>query len=142
MAQPLDRTGNRSMEGALASADEQRANPRVPVCASAMVDQPSLWPEPFDVVMENVSLGGAYFASRYLFSPYDFFHCRLVLPGIGSVAGNELRLSAVVVRVEDQHWTGDGHCGVGAFFVALDQREEEVLQGFIREQGIDRILPI
>ncbi len=133
-----DRTGNRSMEGALAPADEQRANPRVPVCTSALVDQPSLWPEPFDVVMENVSLGGAYFASRYLFSPYDFFHCRLVLPGSGPVAGNELRLSAVVVRVEEQHWTGDGRCGVGAFFVALDQRDEEILRGFIREQSVSQ----
>lgn len=130
-----DRTGSRSMEDALAPAEEQRANPRVPVRTSALVDQPSLWPEPFDVVMENVSLGGAYFASRYLFSPYDFFHCRLVLPGSGAVAGNELRLSAVVVRVEEQHWSGDGRCGVGAFFVALDQRDEETLRGFIREQS-------
>ncbi len=133
-----DRTGSRSTQGALAPADEQRANPRVPVCTSALVDQPSLWPEPFDVVMENVSLGGAYFNSRYLFSQYDFFHCRLVLPGSGAVAGNELRLSAVVVRVEEQRWAGDGRCGVGAFFVALDQRDEGILRGFIREQSVSQ----
>lgn len=130
-----EETHSGSMGDSLASADELRAHPRVSVNASTLVDQPSLWPEPFDVVMENVSLGGAYFASRYLFSPYDFFHCRLLLPGSGPVAGTELRLSAVVVRVEEQHWAGDGHCGVGAFFVALDQREEEILRGFIREQS-------
>ena len=132
----LDRTESRSTGHTLAPADEQRVNPRVPACSSALVDQPSLWPEPFEVMMENVSLGGAYFASRYLFSPYDFFHCRLLLPGSCAVAGNELRLSAVVVRVQEQHWTGDGHCGVGTFFVALDQRDEEILHGFIRERGV------
>jgi hypothetical protein len=130
----LDRSRTRSTDGALAPADEQRTHPRVPVRTAALVDQPSLWPEPFEVVMENVSLGGAYFASRYLFSPYDFFHCRLVLPGSGPVAGNELRLAAVVVRVEEKHWTEDGRCGVGAFFVGLDQREEGVLREFIRDQ--------
>jgi hypothetical protein len=119
----------------VAPAAEKRAHPRVPLGTAALVDQPSLWPEPFEVVMENVSLGGAFFSSRYLFSPYDFFHCRVMLPGSGPVAGNELRLAAVVVRVEDTHWADEGRCGVGVFFVGLDHREEKVLGGYIHGRG-------
>jgi PilZ domain len=100
-----------------------------------LVDQPSLWPEPFEVRVENVSLGGAYFRSRFLFSAYDFFRCRVVLPGSGSVAGNELRLSAVVVRVEQEEWDEEGHCGVGAFFVGLDPDEEHTISRFVRQQA-------
>ncbi len=130
----MDRTRNRMTEETRAPEEELRAHPRVLVRAAALVDQPSLWPEPFQVGVENVSLGGAFLSSSYLFSPYDFFHCRMVLPGTGSVAGNELRLSAVVVRVEEGRWGEDGRCGVGAFFVGLDRREEEILAGYIGEQ--------
>lgn len=110
-----------------------RLHPRVPLGTRALVNQPSLWPEPFEVIAENLSLGGAFFSSRYLFTPYDFFHCRMMLPGSGPVAGREIRLSAVVVRVEEGVWAAEGRCGVGAFFVGLDERDEEAIQGYIQE---------
>lgn len=116
------------------AAAEQRLHPRVPLGTHAVVNQPSLWPEPFEVVTENVSLGGAYFTSRYLFSPYDYFHCRVMLPGSGAVAGNELRVSAVVVRVEEERWPEEGRCGVGAFFVGLDAQDETVIRSYISER--------
>ena len=111
-----------------------RVHRRVPLGTKALVNQASLWPEPFEVLAENVSLGGAYFTSRYLFSPYDFVQCRVMLPGSGAVAGREVRASAVVVRVEDRRWRQEGRCGVGAFFVGLDQRDEEAIQEFVRER--------
>lgn len=112
---------------------EQRLHPRVPLGTAALVNQPSLWPEPFEVTAENVSLGGAFFTSRYLFSSYDYFHCRVMLPGSGTVAGTEVRLSAVVVRVEDQRWSEDGRCGVGAFFVGLDEADEGAIRRYIQD---------
>ncbi len=130
----MDRTRDRTNDETLSPAEELRAHPRVIVRAAAVVDQPSLWPEPFEVGVENVSLGGAFFSSKYLFSPYDFFHCRMVLPGSGPVAGNEIQLSAVVVRVEKDRWADEGRCGIGAFFVGLDRREEKILDGYIGEQ--------
>ena len=133
----LDLDGNRIDPG----ADDpkvvvnHRLHPRVPLRTPAVVNQPSLWPDPFEVVAENVSLGGAFFTSRYLFSPYDYFHCRVMLPGSGPVAGKEVRVSAVVVRVEDERWKGEGSCGVGAFFVGLDEQDETSIRSYIAENG-------
>jgi PilZ domain-containing protein len=110
-----------------------RLHPRVPLGTRALVNQPTLWPEPFEVVAENLSLGGAYFNSGHLFTPYDFFHCRMMLPGSGAIAGREVRLSAVVVRVDEAQWPDEGRCGVGAFFVGLDERDEEAIQGYVQE---------
>jgi hypothetical protein len=127
--------GNRIPTAPHSSTDgvEQRLHPRAPLGTPAVVNQPSLWPEPFEVTAENVSLGGAYFTSRYLFSSYDYFHCRVMLPGTGAVAGNEVRVSAVVVRVEDQQWKDAGRCGVGAFFVGLDDDDERAIRTYIRD---------
>ena len=119
--------------GASQGGLNHRLHTRVPLGTRALVNQPSLWPDPFEVVAENLSLGGAYFTSRYLFTSHDFFHCRMMLPGIGSVAGRELRLSAVVVRVDEASWERDRRCGVGAFFVALDARDEEEIQRYVRQ---------
>jgi hypothetical protein len=113
---------------------DHRLHPRVRLGTRAVVNQPSLWPEPFEVTAENVSLGGAYFTSRYLFNPYDYFHCRVMLPGSGAVAGTEVRVSAVVVRVEEERWKEDGRCGVGAFFVGLDEKDETAIRAYIQEQ--------
>jgi len=119
--------------GASQGGFNHRLHTRVPLGTCALVNQPSLWPDPFEVVAENLSLGGAYFTSRHLFSLHDFFHCRMMLPGTGSVAGRELRLAAVVVRVEEEAWLREKRCGVGAFFVALDAHDEEEIQGYVRQ---------
>ena len=87
------------------------------------------------MVAENVSLGGAFFTSKFLFSLYDYFHCRLMLPGRGAVAGKEVRLSAVVIRVEEERWKEHGHCGVGAFFVGLDRQDERAILGYVHESS-------
>ena len=119
--------------GASQGGLNHRMHTRVPLGTRALVNQPSLRPDPFEVVAENLSVGGAYFTSRYLFTPHDFFHCRMMLPGSGSVAGREVRLSAVVVRVDEGSWENEKRCGVGAFFVALDARDEEEIQGYVRQ---------
>jgi len=128
----LDRDRSEAVGRSVASRAEQRLHPRVPLRTGALVHQPSLWPEPFEVVAENVSLGGALFTSDYLFSPYDYFHCRVMLSGSGAVAGREVRVSAVVVRVADERWEKEGRCSVGAFFVGLDERDEEAIQEYVR----------
>jgi hypothetical protein len=128
----LDRDRSEAVGLPAASRTEQRLYPRVPLRTGALVHQPSLWPEPFEVVAENVSLGGALFTSDYLFSPYDYFHCRVMLSGSGAVAGREVRVSAVVVRVADERWEKEGRCSVGAFFVGLDERDEEAIQEYVR----------
>jgi hypothetical protein len=117
------------------AAEEHRLHRRVSLRTPAVVNQPSLWPDPFEVVAENVSLGGALFTSRYLFSSYDYFHCRVMLPGSGPVAGKEVRVSAVVVRVDDGRWKDEGRCGVGAFFVGLDEEEESAILAYISESS-------
>jgi len=109
---------------------------RAPLRTPALVNQPSLWPEPFEMTAENISLSGAYFTSRYLFNRMDFFHCRLMLPGAGAVAGREVRLSALVVRVEEERWKAEGKCGLGAFFVGVDGNDEEAIRGYVRENLI------
>ena len=128
----MDRDRSEAVGRPVASRAEQRLHPRVPLRTGALVHQPSLWPEPFEVVAENVSLGGALFTSDYLFSPYDYFHCRVMLSGSGAVAGREVRVSAVVVRVADERWEKEGRCSVGAFFVGLDERDEEAIQEYVR----------
>ena len=85
------------------------------------------------MVLENVGLGGAYFWSRFLFSVHDYFHCRVMLPGSGTVAAREVDVSAVVVWVDDAAWEAEGRCGVGAFFVGLDERDEEAIQAHVQE---------
>lgn len=128
--------GNRkpTRAGPLQPGGNQRLHPRVSLGTPAVVNQPSLWPEPFEVVTENVSLGGAYFRSRHMFNSYDYFHCKLMLPGTGSVAGMEVHVSAVVVRVDDTRWKDEGRCGLGAFFVGLDERDEQAIRTFIQQR--------
>ena len=121
------------------SGIDHRLHPRADLRTAALVHQPSLWPEPFEVVAENVSLGGAFFTAKFLFSLYDYFHCRVMLPGQGTVAGKEVRLSAVVIRVEEDRWKGEGCCGIGAFFVGLDQEDEGAIVSYVRGQA--RYLP-
>ncbi len=59
-------------------------------------------------------------------------HPRVSL-GTPAVAGNEVRVSAVVVRVEDRRWKEVGRCGVGAFFVGLDDDDERAIRTYIWE---------
>ena len=125
---------SRSAGGLPPSGIDHRLHPRAALGTAALVNQPSLWPEPFEVVAENVSLGGAYFTSRFLFSLYDYFHCRVMLPGQGTVAGREIRVSAVVIRVEEERWKGEGRCGIGAFFVGLDRGDESAIEGYVQER--------
>ncbi len=112
-------------------SEDRRLHRRAPVGTRTTVNQPSLWPEPVEVVAENVSLGGVLFESQFLFSPYDLFHCRVVLPGSASTSDAEVRLSALVVRVDDDRWERQGRCGVGALFVGLDEKDEAAIRSYL-----------